>query len=87
MRFEAFNQVVKRIVQGSNYKNICMRVLSLWSMKCAKLLLIERNVDVPRSTFPKHISCGMKSARNLARGKVAEWGITRCNYAIDEPAA
>eukprot|EP00965_Chrysotila_dentata_P110455 3649605-Pleurochrysis_carterae.AAC.1 len=33
MRFKAFNRIVKRMAVGSNYKNICLRILSIWSMK------------------------------------------------------
>eukprot|EP00965_Chrysotila_dentata_P174431 5758161-Pleurochrysis_carterae.AAC.1 len=36
MRFEAFNEIVKRIAKGSNYKNVPLRVLHLWSLKSAR---------------------------------------------------
>ena len=34
--FEGFNQVVKHIAVGSNFKNVCFRVLHFWSMRSAR---------------------------------------------------
>ena len=38
MSFEAFNAVVKRAANRSNYKNECVTVLCFWSMKSALAL-------------------------------------------------
>ena len=35
MSFEAFNAIVKRAANRSNFKNECMSVLCFWSMKSA----------------------------------------------------
>ena len=39
MTFEAFNQVIKRIAEGSNYKNVCKRCLEIWSLRSARNLV------------------------------------------------
>ena len=36
MQFESFNQTFKRIAEGSNYKNVCFRVLHCWSLSSAR---------------------------------------------------
>lgn len=39
MTFEMFNQVIKQIARGSNFKNLCYRILHFWSMKSARDLV------------------------------------------------
>ena len=52
MSFEAFNQVCKRIVEASNYKIVCKRVLEVWALRSARHLRSGKVTDwgetVPR---------------------------------------
>ena len=43
MSFEAFNAVVKRAANRSNFKNECLSVLSYWSMRSAIALKKNRS--------------------------------------------
>ena len=45
MSFEAFNAVVKRAANRSNFKNECMSVLCFWSMKTAIALKRKCSAD------------------------------------------
>ena len=45
MRLEAFNQIIKQLSDGSNFKNICLRVLHLWSLKSARDFKLNRPSD------------------------------------------
>jgi len=42
MTFEAFNQIIKNIAEGSNYKNVCKRCLETWSLRSARNLVFGR---------------------------------------------
>ena len=39
MTFEAFNQIIKQMAQGANYKNVCKRCLETWSLRSARNLV------------------------------------------------
>ena len=67
MRLEAFNQIIKRLADGSVFKNICLRVMHLWSLKCARDLKLGRTSDwgstqvVYLSEAPRHVSAASTS--------------------------
>jgi hypothetical protein len=44
-RFEAFNQIIKRIAEGSNYNNLLERIASFWCIKSARDLLSGKISD------------------------------------------
>ena len=69
MTFESFNQIIKNIAQGSNYKNVTKRCLHVYSLRSARALVLGVTAE-----WGAAMPCYVGSALQLKRGEVDALG-------------